>query len=102
MTTEPQVVEYNGTRITIESGDDEDSIAVNTDGILSGILPQSNAPSGPSNSAALFANGIGALTATSRLSALARKDNLFILIAAMIAMDYFELIARVQSVMPVC
>ena len=102
MTSEPQVVEYNGTRITIETGDDEDSIPADNTGILNGLLPQTNAPSGPSNSAALFANGIGALTATSRLSALARKDNLFIIIAAMIAMDYFELISRVQSVVPVC
>ena len=102
MTSEPQVVEYNGTRITIETGDDEDSITGDTTLLFDGILPQSNAPSGPSNSGALFANGIGALTATSRLSALARKDNLFIIIAAMIAMDYFELISRVQSVVPVC
>ena len=102
MTTEPQVVEYNGTRVTIETGDDEDSITADNTGIFDGLLPQTNAPSGPSHSAALFANGIGALTATSRLSALARKDNVFLIIAAMIAMDYFELISRVQSVVPVC
>jgi hypothetical protein len=102
LTTEQKVVEYNGTRIILQTGDDEDSILSDDTGIFDGLLPQTNAPSGPSHSAALFANGIGALTATSRLASLARKDNIFLLIAAMIAMDYFELISRVQSVVPVC
>ena len=65
-------------------------------GLLSGSLPS------PNQTLASFANGIGAMSATTRLASLARRDNIFLLIAAMIAMDYFELISRVQSVVPVC
>lgn len=49
-----------------------------------------------------FMNGLGAVTATSRLATFARRENLLIAIAAAIAMDYFAVLSHIGSLAPVC
>ena len=94
MTSEPEVVKciHCDPTITEEEG--------SVPGVAAGLLSLSQ-PSTP-QAVTGFANGMGALASTSRLASLARRDNIFLLLAAMIAMDYFEIITRVQSLAPVC
>ncbi len=51
---------------------------------------------------AKFLNGIGAVTATSRLATFARRENLLIAIAAAIAMDYFAVLSHISALGGVC
>lgn len=51
---------------------------------------------------AQFLNGIGAVTATSRLATFARRENLLLAIAAAIAMDYFAVLSHVSALGGVC
>ena len=76
--------------------DEEGSVPGVAAGLLTGIQPSTT------QAVTGFANGMGAIVSTSRLASLARRDNIFLLLAAMIAMDYFEIITRVQSLAPVC
>lgn len=94
MTSEPQVAKCSVCN-AIDS-DEDGSVPGIAAGVLSGSQPfTTQAVTG-------FANGMGALASTSRLASLARRDNIFLILAAMIAMDYFEIITRVQSLAPVC
>ena len=94
MTSEPEVVKciYCNTDVAEEEG----GVPEVATGLLSGSQPSTT------QAVASFANGMGALASTSRLASLARRDNIFLILAAMIAMDYFEIITRVQSLAPVC
>jgi hypothetical protein len=50
----------------------------------------------------MFANGIGALGATSRLATIARRENILVAVAVAIAFDYFSILSHMQSLSAVC
>ena len=50
----------------------------------------------------LFQNGFGALTATSRLASIARRENVLLAVAIAIAFDYFSVLSHAASLAPVC
>jgi hypothetical protein len=50
----------------------------------------------------MFANGIGALGATSRLATIARRENILVAVAVAIAFDYFSILSHAQSLAAVC
>jgi hypothetical protein len=51
---------------------------------------------------ALFQNGLGAITATSRLATIARRENILVAVAVAIAFDYFSILSHAASLAPVC
>lgn len=51
---------------------------------------------------AKFLNGLGAVTATSRIANFARRENILIAIAAAIAMDYFAVLSHLSALGSVC
>lgn len=51
---------------------------------------------------AVFQNGLGAITATSRLATIARRENILVAVAVAIAFDYFSILSHAASLAPVC
>lgn len=50
----------------------------------------------------MFANGLGALGATTRLATIARRENILVAVAVAIAFDYFSILSHMQSLSAVC
>ena len=49
-----------------------------------------------------FSNGLGAITATSRLATVASQKNVALMIAIAIGLDYFSILSHLASLSPVC
>lgn len=49
-----------------------------------------------------FSNGLGAITATSRLATVASQKNVALMIAIAIGLDYFSVLSHLGALAPVC